>query len=35
LLNALRSGMCHASIQRLQVGMNVGEQCNFHNVIFQ
>ena len=27
--------MRHASVHGLQVGMNVREQCNFHNIIFQ
>jgi hypothetical protein len=27
--------MCHASLKRLQIGMDVRQQRNFHKAIFQ
>jgi hypothetical protein len=34
-VNALCLGMCHASLKRLQIGMDVRQQRNFHKAIFQ
>ena len=34
-VNALRLGMCHASLKRLQIGMDVRQQRDFHKAIFQ
>jgi len=34
-VNALRLGMYHASLKRLQIGMDVRQQRNFHKAIFQ
>jgi hypothetical protein len=27
--------MCHACLKRLQIGMDVRQQCNFHKAMFQ